>query len=71
MVRDGDKAGKKILPIGEGDWDLKLLRIIRDSGYRGPVGILNHTGEDAEARLQSNLAGLDRLVAQLPAAAKP
>lgn len=71
MVKDGDKVGKKILPLGQGDWDLKLLQIIRDSGYRGPIGILNHTGEDAETRLQLNLAGLDRLVAQLPAAAKP
>ncbi len=67
MVRDGDKSGKKILPLGQGDLDLKLLRIIRDSGWRGPIGILNHTDEDAETRLQENLHGLDRLVRQLSA----
>jgi len=42
-----------------------LLKTIRDSGWRGPIGILNHTEEDAEARLQENLNGLDRLVGQL------
>jgi quinoprotein glucose dehydrogenase len=65
MVRDGDNAGKKILPLGQGEFDLQLLRIIRDSGWWGPIGILNHTDEDAEARLQDNLDGLDWLVAQL------
>lgn len=64
MVRDGDKLGRKILPLGQGDLDLKLLRIIRDSGWRGPIGILNHTDEDAEVRLQENLRGLEKLVGQ-------
>lgn len=65
MTGDGDKRGMKILPLGQGDLDLKLLRTIRDSGYRGPIGILNHTGEDAEARLLDNLEGLAWLVPQL------
>ena len=65
MVRDGDKIGKMILPLGQGDLDLGLLRTIRDSGWHGPVGVLNHTDEDAEARLLDNLAGLDWLVPQL------
>lgn len=65
MTRDGEERGMKILPLGQGDLDLKLLKIIRDSGYRGPIGILNHTGEDAEARLQDNLDGLEWLVGQL------
>jgi sugar phosphate isomerase/epimerase len=64
MTRDGDKLGKKILPIGRGDLDLKLLRLISESGWRGPIGILNHTGEDAETRLQENLRGLEGLVVQ-------
>jgi hypothetical protein len=65
MVKDGDKIGKKILPIGQGDLDLQLLKSIEASGWRGPIGILNHTDEDAEARLRDNLEGLDWLVAQL------
>ena len=65
MTQGGEKKGAKILPLGQGDLDLQLLKTIRDSGYRGPIGILNHTGEDAEIRLQDNLDGLDWLVAQL------
>lgn len=65
MVKDGDKVGKKILPLGQGERDLALLRTIRDSGYRGPIGILGHTMDDAEERLRDNLDGLDWLLPQL------
>jgi sugar phosphate isomerase/epimerase len=40
MVAGGDKAGKKILPLGHGDSDLLLLKTILASGYTGPIGIL-------------------------------
>jgi glucose dehydrogenase len=46
---------------------LGLLKIIRDSGWRGPIGILNHTDEDAEKRLRENISGLESLVARLDA----
>jgi hypothetical protein len=39
--------------------------IICESGYTGPIGILNHTGHDAEARLLDNLEGLDWITGQL------
>ena len=65
MTRNGDQLGKKILPLAQGDLDVALLKIIRESGWRGPIGILNHTDEDAEARLLDNLDGLDWLVPQL------
>jgi sugar phosphate isomerase/epimerase len=65
MVDNGDKTGKKIMPIGQGTRDLELLRIIQKSGWRGPIGILNHTEEDAELRLRDNIEGLEWLVAQL------
>ena len=65
MTADGERAGKKILPLGQGDLDLSVLRTLVDSRWRGPVGILNHTSEDAEARLLDNLEGLDWLKAQL------
>ncbi len=74
MDPDGEKAGRKILPLGQGSLDLDFLRTIRDSGYRGPIGILGHTQDDAEARLRDNLDGLDWLVPQLdgkPAGPKP
>jgi putative heme-binding domain-containing protein len=74
MVKNGDRAGKKILPLGQGDLDLDLLRTIRDSGYRGPIGILGHTQDDAEERLRDNLDGLDYLLPQVdgkPAGPRP
>ncbi|HTU18061.1 MAG TPA: TIM barrel protein [Gemmataceae bacterium] len=74
MVKGGDHAGKKILPLGQGDDDLRLLKIIAASGWRGPIGILGHTQDDAEERLQDNLDGLAWLVKQLngsPAGPKP
>ncbi len=74
MVKDGEKTGKKILPLGQGDCDLRLLATIRDSGYRGPIGIIGHTQDDAEERLQDNLDGLDWLLPQLdgkPAGPRP
>lgn len=70
----GDAKGRKILPLGVGTEDLKVLRHIRASGYSGPIGILNHTQEDAEGRLLDNLDGLQWLVPQLDdqaPAAKP
>jgi putative heme-binding domain-containing protein len=74
MVKDGEKLGKKILPLGSGDLDLMLLRIIAESGYKGPIGILGHTNDDAEERLSDNLDGLNWLLPQLagkPATPKP
>ena len=61
----GDTKGRKILPLGVGTQDVKVLRQIRASGYSGPIGILNHTDEDAEGRLLDNLDGLKWLVPQL------
>ena len=60
-VPGGDKLGQKIVPLAQGELDAQLLTAIRDSGWRGPIGILNHTDEDAERRLRDNLAGLDWL----------
>lgn len=66
MVRNGEESGQKILPLGEGNLDLDLLRSLAASGWSGPVGILNHDStEDAETRLAANLSGLRRLAAQL------
>ena len=74
MDADAEKHGRKILPLGQGALDLELLRTIVESGYRGRIGILGHTQDDAEARLRDNLDGLDWLVAQLkgkPASPNP
>ena len=49
MVTDGERQGRKILPLGQGDLDLDLAQDDLASGYRGPIGILGHTQDDAEA----------------------
>ncbi len=65
MIPKGDQIGQKIMPLGTGSLDLPLLKVVKDSGYRGPIGILGHTQDDAEARLSDNLDGLAWLLPQL------
>jgi sugar phosphate isomerase/epimerase len=65
MDRNGERRGRKILPLGQGELDLELLRAITESGYRGPIGILGHTQDDVKMRLQDNLDGLAWLANQL------
>ncbi len=65
MVKDGEKLGQKILPLGQGDLDLGLLKVVVASGYKGPIGILGHTNDDAEERLLDNLDGFNWLLPQL------
>jgi hypothetical protein len=57
--------GPKILQLGAGEADVKLLKIIGDSGYSGPIGMIGHTGDDVELRLRDNLDGLDWILPQL------
>jgi hypothetical protein len=71
MTAEGDKKGQKILVIGQGDLDVALAQTICESGYTGPIGILNHTGHDAEARLLDNLEGLDWVVGELTGSSVP
>jgi len=56
MVEGGDP---KILPLGQGTHEIAMMRVVLDSGYDGPVGILDHRPDtDAEQSLRENLAGL-------------
>lgn len=56
------RGGAKVLPLGSGTEDRQILGMIRDSGYRGPIGILDHRPElDAKKSLQENLEGLKTL----------
>ena len=65
MDPGGDRVGRKILPLGQGELDLDELQWVLASGYQGPIGILGHTDDDAEQRLRDNLDGLDWLVKRL------
>lgn len=57
-----DNGNPKILPLGEGTHERRMLQAVRESGYQGPIGILGHRAElDAEDALRGNLAGLNKL----------
>ncbi len=65
MVPGGDTSGKMILPVGSGTNEVAMLRVIKESSWFGPVGILNHTDDDAETRLKGNLEGAARVRTEL------
>ena len=59
-------AGDKISPIGSGEDDLAMLKILKESGFSGSVGVLGHVeDEDVKLVLQKNLAGLRELEKKL------
>jgi len=48
------------------DRELEMLKVIRSSSYRRPIGILNHIETQyAEAGLRSNIDGLKSLLRQM------
>ncbi|MCW5977259.1 MAG: hypothetical protein KIT09_04245 [Bryobacteraceae bacterium] len=60
------KDAPMILPVGEGDRDVEMLTVVRNSGYRGPIGILGHREDlDAEVALRGNIEGLKKTLAAL------
>ena len=57
-----DSGEPKILPIGKGQHEHAMIRSVLDSGYQGPIGILDHRPEiDAAESLRSNLNGLAKI----------
>jgi len=61
-----DGANPKILPIGQGQHEKRMIQTVLDGGYQGPIGILDHRGAiDAEKSLSENLEGLKKLLAEL------
>lgn len=64
---NGMKAeGPKILPLGSGDQESAMIRVMVESGYSGPVGILDHQSEqDSRKVLEDNLRGLKIILDKL------
>jgi hypothetical protein len=61
-----DNAEPKILPVGQGQHELQMMRIVQQSGYRGAIGIIHHREHmDAELGLRQNLEGLQKIVKEL------
>ena len=64
----GLKKGKpgKIVPVGEGDSEQEMIRLIAESSYHGPVGIINEdTHPDAATGLAININGLKNILQTL------
>jgi hypothetical protein len=58
-----DDAMPKILELSHGQHDQVMLQAVIESGYDGPVGILDHRSElDSESVLRANLEGLAWLI---------
>jgi sugar phosphate isomerase/epimerase len=60
------QGGPDLMTVGDGDRDLGMLKVIRGSGYLGPIGIVNHdTKRDAEVGLRLNMEGLKKCLRQM------
>jgi len=56
----------KVVPVGQGDQEYELMRIVKASAYRGPINILNEeTRPDAEEGLQLNMDGFVDIIKAL------
>jgi sugar phosphate isomerase/epimerase len=56
MVKDGEH---KIMPPSQGEFELGMLKVIVDSGWHGPIGLIAEQGGDAEVTLGNYLRGLE------------
>lgn len=53
------KEGAKILTIGKGDYEMGMIDLLMEKGYKGDYGILGHVEDaDVETILKANLDGL-------------
>ena len=56
----------KVVIVGQGDSEEKMIRIIAESGYQGPIGVINEDSDpDAEIGLSMNMGGVKKIVQQL------
>lgn len=59
-----DMEKSKFLTIGKGKYEAGLIKIIRESGYTGKIGILGHRSDrDVKDVLQENMQGLEKILA--------
>ena len=64
------RANPKILALGAGEHEQAMLQIVVESGYSGPIGILDHqNSRDAKEVLQENLNGLSKILSKTRKAA--
>lgn len=56
-----------IVPPGQGDHEVAMLRVIQQSGWHGPIGLIAEQGGDAEVTLSNYQRGLAWVAAELQA----
>ena len=60
------KGDQHIYPIGKGDSEQEMIRVISESNYSGPIGIINEdTDPDARVGLEMNMAGLKEILEKI------
>lgn len=53
----------KVVPIGDGDAEQGMMEVVKKSGYKGLIGIINEdTAPDAEVGLTLNMKGLQKVL---------
>lgn len=58
--------GPMILTVGQGDKELMMLKQLKNSGYKGSIGILSHVDDqDAKVVLAQNIEGLMSLLRKM------
>ena len=61
----GMTKSEKMIPPSQGDHELAMLRVIQQSGWTGPIGLIAEQGGDAEVTLGNGLRGLEWLGKEL------
>jgi hypothetical protein len=64
-VHEGRTAIYPILYPSQGDIEVKMMKAIQDSGWKGPIGLCPEKGGDAEVNLRNNIEGIDWIAAEL------
>ncbi len=60
-LKTGDR--ERFYRVGQGDLEKDMIRMVWESSYSGPIGIINHdTEEDAAVGLQTEMDGLKQLL---------
>ena len=60
------KDGPQILTIGEGDYEVEMIKHLMNEGYNGPWGILGHIKtEDVQKVLKRNVDGVNLINSKL------
>ncbi len=61
----GMVKSEALIPPAQGDYELEMLRVIQQSGWKGSIGLIAEQGGDAEATLGNGLMGLKWLGQEL------